>query len=158
LSLVVEIESRTQIGLQEDGKTSTVEMIRSLASSVKESESKQQTESDFLPLLIREGKNLEALAYLDQALTVDPNNIAALTNKATALTGLAKYDDALKYFDMALSLDPNYIPALSNIATTLSKVGKSDEAMSTIKKAIEEFNKSGKTTSNVVGKSLSIRY
>ena len=50
---------------------------------------------------------MELYRYYDKALTIDANDVDALTRKGADLIRLAKYAEAIKYYDRALAIDPN---------------------------------------------------
>ena len=52
------------------------------------------------------GKFNESITYFDKALSMDPKNIIALTQKANAFGGLGKYPEAITYYDKVLAIDP----------------------------------------------------
>lgn len=49
----------------------------------------------------------EALACLDEALSIDPTFLPALSEKGTLLCGLARYEEAIESFDRHIRLAPN---------------------------------------------------
>lgn len=68
------------------------------------------------------GEYNESIAYFDKALTIDPNNIAALNNKGLALAKLGEYDKSIAYFDKALTIDPTDAYSLNNKKSTLEEI------------------------------------
>ena len=60
------------------------------------------------------GRFNDALSYLDQALSIDPNYVVALINKGISLDGLGRFDEEMMYYDKALSIDPNNKNAINN--------------------------------------------
>lgn len=61
------------------------------------------------------GSYVTALEHYDFALNADPENIQALTGKASALHKLRRTDDAKKVYDIILSKEPDNIEALNNL-------------------------------------------
>jgi tetratricopeptide (TPR) repeat protein len=57
------------------------------------------------PALYMAGRNGEALAAYDQALTLDPNNVYGHNGRGNALQALGRYDDALAAYDQAIAAD-----------------------------------------------------
>ena len=71
----------------------------------------------------------EAIPYFDKVLEIDPNNMAALSNKGSALLQDHKYNESISYFDKVLKIDPKNVAALSNKAGAFMKLGKYKEAI-----------------------------
>jgi tetratricopeptide (TPR) repeat protein len=82
------------------------------------------------PALMRLCNYEQAISYFDDSLVEDPNNIEALTNKATAYAKLGDLDVAIEYYDMVLEADPGFVPALNNKANVLAHLGHFEEAVS----------------------------
>lgn len=82
------------------------------------------------PALMRLCNYEEAISYFDDSLIKDPNNIEALTNKATAHAKLGHLDVAIEYYNIVLESDPEFVPALNNKANALAQLGRIDEAIS----------------------------
>ena len=55
----------------------------------------------------REGHWDESIAYLEQALALDPRNVELLTDAAGTYTMLRQFPAALKLYDRALDITPN---------------------------------------------------
>jgi tetratricopeptide (TPR) repeat protein len=68
------------------------------------------------------GEYNESIAYFNKALTIDPNNTAALNNKGLALAKLGEYDKSITYFDKALTIDPTDAYSLNNKKSTLEEI------------------------------------
>lgn len=62
------------------------------------------------------GELLEALSYLERALTLDPKSTVALLNYGRTCFRLEKVREAAKYYKQALQLDPSYAPAAINLS------------------------------------------
>jgi Tfp pilus assembly protein PilF len=77
-----------------------------------------------------------AKTYYDEALYLDPNNIAALDNKGNDLERLGNYNEAITYLDKALAIDPNNIAALDNKGAALVDLGNYNEAITYLDKAL----------------------
>jgi len=60
--------------------------------------------------------------HILKALTIDPNNTAALNNKGLALAKLGEYDKSIAYFDKALTIDPTDAYSLNNKKSTLEDI------------------------------------
>ena len=65
----------------------------------------------------------QAIKYYDKALSLEPNNTAAMTNKGIVLIKLAKYDNAVKLFDKVLNISSDNAPALFYKGAALDKLG-----------------------------------
>jgi len=105
------------------------------AQSQIESLSKEELNSIGIQL-IKDQKYLEAIKYFDQALSMDPNDQIALTNKGAILTKLNNHEEALEYFDQALKIDPKNIKILSNKGATLVTLGKMNDALKVTKQIL----------------------
>ncbi|KAL0715278.1 hypothetical protein Bca4012_064600 [Brassica carinata] len=70
----------------------------------------------------------EALKLYDRAIALSPANAAYRSNRAAALTGLARVGEAVKECEEALRLDPNYGRAHQRLASLLIRVGQVDSA------------------------------
>jgi Flp pilus assembly protein TadD len=64
--------------------------------------------------LLRQKRYDEALAALEHALALDPDNASTWTNKGLALGHLKRHDDELAAYEQALALDPNEVMAWNN--------------------------------------------
>jgi tetratricopeptide (TPR) repeat protein len=71
-------------------------------------------------------KNKEALPMIEKALSIDPNNTAALDTKGFILYNLERYQEAITYYDRALAIDPNYADAREHKALAIEKVGEKE--------------------------------
>ena len=71
-----------------------------------------QLESDIDFMVYKGGQYLkmfnyeEAMTFFDKALELEPNNVAALYQKANALSALEKYDEAIQYYEKVLNIEP----------------------------------------------------
>lgn len=64
----------------------------------------------------------EALKLYDRAIALSPANAAYRSNRAAALTGLARVGEAVKECEEALRLDPNYGRAHQRLASLLIRL------------------------------------
>ncbi|MEM3172551.1 MAG: tetratricopeptide repeat protein, partial [Candidatus Nitrosotenuis sp.] len=92
------------------------------------------------PALMRLCNYEQAISYFDDSLIKEPDNIEALTNKATAYAKLGDLDVAIEYYNMVLEANPDFVPALNNKANVLAQLGRFDEAIS-IYKSIQNQDK-----------------
>jgi tetratricopeptide (TPR) repeat protein len=89
--------------------------------------------------LMYSGKVRESIVYFDKALTVAPNSLSALENKANALFFLGEYNKSITYFDKALAVNHNTENALLGKGVALVKLGKYNESIPYLDKALS-FN------------------
>lgn len=78
----------------------------------------------------------EAIRFIEQALSVDPNNAAAHGSRGNCLRGLGKYEDALASYARALALRPADADTLNNIGATLRELQRPDEALASYDRAL----------------------
>ncbi|CAH8363224.1 unnamed protein product [Eruca vesicaria subsp. sativa] len=78
--------------------------------------------------MYRKGLFSEALKLYDRAIALSPTNAAYRSNRAAALTGLARVGEAVKECEEALRLDPNYGRAHHRLALLLIRLGQVDIA------------------------------
>ena len=72
---------------------------------------------------IDEGRFDDALIYLDSILELDPNQLAALSNKGGVLIELEKYEEAIEYLDRALEISRDPYGNVKDAATGETVVG-----------------------------------
>lgn len=82
------------------------------------------------------GDREAALASLDRALVVQPDNAEALNNRGNLLQALRRTTDALDSFDRALRIRPNYPEALNNRVTALRQLKRFDEALESAEQSL----------------------
>jgi tetratricopeptide (TPR) repeat protein len=78
----------------------------------------------------------EALLRYDRALTVRPECVPALNNRAVALRNLGRYAEALAGFQAALVIEPAHSDAWNNCGKTLVDLGRGEEALEAFDKAL----------------------
>ena len=86
--------------------------------------------------LYKQGKYNEAIEACDEALILDPNNIAAWFNKGLALRKLGKYNEAIEAYDEALMLDPSDAEAWNSIGIALDDQGYYEDAIEAYNEAL----------------------
>jgi len=90
----------------------------------------------------REINNLNrAMECIDKAISIDNNNILALTNKGMLLESDYMYESAIEYFEKILKLNENDKDALFHL-------GSCYQGLSSYKKAINIYNKLLKNNEN----------
>jgi len=69
----------------------------------------------------------EAIGHYDSALSIDPNYVPALNNKANAIANLGLIPDAISTYNQALLIAPDNIIILNNLENTKQKLEKYEE-------------------------------
>ena len=64
---------------------------------------------------LRHGLQDSALAHYDAALTLDPENVAALNTRGIVLGRMGRWDEAEKVFHRAIEIEPLYLPSYTNL-------------------------------------------
>ncbi len=85
-------------------------------------------------LLISMGRDLEALASIDQAIKLENRNTIFWNMRATILMKLGRFGDAKESEDVALKLDPRNREALINLAKIYLSVGEKEKARDALMK------------------------
>ena len=98
--------------------------------------------------LARLGRLEEALSCLDQALTCEPEYLAAWNNKGLTLTRMRRRDEALACYDKALTIAPEDVRILGNKANVLVELGRYEEAISCFEKLLTEDPRNAETLFN----------
>ncbi|MBF0545701.1 MAG: tetratricopeptide repeat protein [Candidatus Riflebacteria bacterium] len=80
----------------------------------------------------------KAFEYLENALSLDPENVDALFHKAVCHGQLNEIDDALSEIEKVIKIDPNYPEALAFSALYLFLKGQKNQAVARIEKAFEK--------------------
>lgn len=99
---------------------------------------------------------IEALAYYNRAIELDPLNKVAWNNKGLTLVKLRREDEALKAYKKALEIDPNYKTARKN----LNKLLERQKKISLVDKDFEiaeRFMKEGRYQEAIIHYNLAIR-
>ena len=87
-------------------------------------------------IALQRGWHSIALAFIDQALSHEPDFVDALLDRARVLRALNQLSDALISIDRALALDPAYTQAWSNRGNVLKDLGRLQEAMASYDRAL----------------------
>ena len=85
---------------------------------------------------LQQDRNAEACEYLDQALSIFPNDVGALMNYGMALRAAGRSEEALTAFDRALSLQPNMAEGLYNRGVALSDLQRFELAVDSFDRAL----------------------
>jgi predicted O-linked N-acetylglucosamine transferase (SPINDLY family) len=78
---------------------------------------------------LQQGRNSEACEYLDQAISIFPNDLGALMNYGMALRATGRLEEALMAFDRALNIQPNTAEGLYNRGVVLSDLQRFELAV-----------------------------
>lgn len=92
-------------------------------------------------VLSQSGNNEQAVPLLKQALTIDPNNIAAHINLAAALTGLRRPDEAMRECQIVMDLDPSEQKAYLNYVSSAIMGNHLNEALRVGRIYLKKFPK-----------------
>ena len=82
------------------------------------------------------GRMDEALADIEAALELRPDDAEAVLNRANVLKSLNRLEAALAGFDRALALKPHWPQAENNRSTVLQTLGRHDEALAGYDRAL----------------------
>jgi tetratricopeptide (TPR) repeat protein len=88
-------------------------------------------------VLARSGKNDEALAEFDAALTLDPYNTQALYGRGLIYQGQNRHQQAIEDFTAANGLTPQRVEPLLGRATSYLAVDKAKEAAADLDEAVQ---------------------
>jgi tetratricopeptide (TPR) repeat protein len=84
-----------------------------------------------------EGRPVEALAFAERALAIDPGVAGAHHNRALALRALGRRDEALAAAQDAVRLDPELPPAWMTLGALLAERGRVADALPAFRRAAE---------------------
>ena len=86
---------------------------------------------------LKKGDYINAIEYLEKAITINPRIALVYNTKGQALFNLKKYSNALTCYEKAIELQPKYIEALYNKGLTLAAIGNHDKAIQSFNQSIE---------------------
>jgi protein O-GlcNAc transferase len=78
----------------------------------------------------------DELASYEQALQLEPNNVAAWINRGIVLSHLSRFSEALESHDTALRLEPHNAAAWISQAQILRTLNRGDDAINSLTQAI----------------------
>ena len=81
-------------------------------------------------------RNEEALRCLDDALSIDPHNLADRRNRAVMLTKLQRLDEAIAGYEALLATRPDDVDVLVRLSLTLNQADRREEALDVITRAV----------------------
>ncbi|MBW4476344.1 MAG: tetratricopeptide repeat protein [Tolypothrix brevis GSE-NOS-MK-07-07A] len=82
------------------------------------------------------GRNEDAIASYDEALSIKPDYHQAWYNRGYALRNLGRYEDAIASYDEALSIKPDYHQAWYNRGIALQNLGRNEDAIASNDQAL----------------------
>ncbi len=82
-----------------------------------------------------DGDYQQALDQYDEALTENPDLIAAMWGRAETLIMLGREYEAVNAYDDILVLEPDYAPYYANRGIALDRLGRYGEALASYEKA-----------------------
>jgi len=80
-------------------------------------------------VFLRQGRNQEAIAHLNESLGIDPSRADAHNNLGVALARQGRFQEAMAHYAEALRIKPDYADAHNNLGVVLARQGKFQEAM-----------------------------
>jgi predicted O-linked N-acetylglucosamine transferase (SPINDLY family) len=89
-----------------------------------------------------------ALALIDRALRLVPNNPIFHSNRGNALKDLKRFDEAVTSFDRALALKPDFAEALNNRGLALHELKRFDDALESYRRSLAIKPHHAKTFNN----------
>jgi len=84
----------------------------------------------------QQGRDAEAIAFIDRALALRPDNPAALSNRGLSLRALGRAQEALASCERAIRLKPDYADALNNRGLALATLRRLAEALKSYEQAL----------------------
>jgi protein O-GlcNAc transferase len=84
----------------------------------------------------QQGRNREALALMDRALTLSPDVPEILSNYGNVLKTEGRLTEALAAHDRALGIKPDYTAALNRRALVLRDLGRLQDALAAVEQAL----------------------
>lgn len=96
--------------------------VKALSLPLSQLESKAHTYHD-------NGRYLQEISFLKQALTLNPNDPRLLTNLGVAENQISNFIGALFYLKKALSIDSHYTAALFSLGSVFDSLGNHSQAL-----------------------------
>ncbi|MDZ7637667.1 MAG: tetratricopeptide repeat protein [Bryobacterales bacterium] len=93
--------------------------------------------SDAAFALMQKGDFPSAIKAWEEALSMEPGDVAALSNLGTVYSSIGRHDDAAAQFRKALDADPQNYKTQSNLGVALARLGKTAEAIGHLRKSLE---------------------
>src|SRR6266581_4125601 len=86
--------------------------------------------------LQHQGKFVEALNSLDQALALASDHVEALNSRGNVLMKLKRFTEALASYDRLVALKPDLPEAFHNRGRVLQQLGRLDDALGSYQRAV----------------------
>jgi tetratricopeptide (TPR) repeat protein len=87
-------------------------------------------------VLVRSGREPEAVAHFEAALALNPDDEKAQCNLGTSRLKAGRVDDAIEHLQRAVRIDPGYPEARNNLGTALAHAGRPAEAFAQYEQAL----------------------
>ena len=87
--------------------------------------------------LLEQGKTVEAVEMLTEAMRSNPEDEDVHYNLALALTQQGKVEEAIQQYQEALRILPDYVEAHNNLGNLLMRLGRTDDAIAHFEQAIK---------------------
>jgi len=88
-------------------------------------------------VLMQMGRSADALAPMQKAAALSPENPDVHNNLGNALHALGRAVEAVSCYRQALQLDPNFVEVHNNLGNVFQELGRLDEAEASYRRAIE---------------------
>ena len=86
--------------------------------------------------LLESGEMEAAAELLEEALRLNPEELASLHRLGFALLGLGRYEDALEVFEREMALDSDFPDAWLGLALAHAGMGQHDQALDSLDEAL----------------------
>ncbi|MBS1262465.1 MAG: Beta-barrel assembly-enhancing protease [Calditrichaeota bacterium] len=94
--------------------------------------------NNYAYLLAEKGERLdEALEFVDDAVSIEPDNASYLDTKGWILYRLERYDDARTYLERAVELSPDHPELLDHLGDLYHALGEQEKAREMWRRALE---------------------
>lgn len=88
-------------------------------------------------IFIKQGRNAEALAQVDEVIKAEPNNATAVYHRAVIMDQTGKQADALAGYKKAVEIDSRFAPAWFEIGVASYNAGDYNGALAAYQKVVE---------------------
>jgi len=90
-------------------------------------------------VLLQQGRDAEALPFLEGASAAVPNDVNLWNQRALALSHLDRFEEAHQFYLKAVSLEPGNADLLANVGANLFKAERFKEARQWLQRALAKF-------------------
>ena len=87
-------------------------------------------------VLLQKGQISQALAHLEKARELNPNNVVTESLFGYAFLLIGKVDEAYAHLRRAIEIDPTYVTAYSNMGSALLQKGLPEESLAYLEKGL----------------------